>query len=96
MGKPRRLGREITDAELDRMLADGHTAITVTQFEAAIREMGYQHNTIMKWCERGWMPRAHKMANIWVIYPEALREPRWRFPKKGRPWPQNDETEEDG
>ena len=93
MARPRRLGREITDAEIDRMLADGHTAISVAKFLEAIREMGYRHNTIMKWCERGWMPYSHKVSNVWVIYPEALRKPRWRFPKKGRPWPQNDETE---
>ena len=98
MRGPKRLGREITDAELDRMLAGGHTAITVREFVEALDGRRYQQNTVVRWCERGWLEPAHKMANIWVIYPEALREPlrepRWRFPRRGRPWPQNDEQKE--
>lgn len=91
MVKPRRLGRPITDAEIDRMLAGDRKAITVAQFAGAL-DGRYRPGTVVRWCERGWIPRAHKLANIWVIYPEALREPRWRFPRRGRPWPQNDEA----
>ena len=94
MPRPRRLGRPITDAEIDRMLAGGRKVITVKQFVEALDGRRYQQNTVVRWCEKHWMPDAHKLANIWVLYPEKLREPRWRFPKKGRPWPQNDEPKE--
>ena len=93
MTGPKRLGREISDAELDRMLAGGRKAVTLAQFVAALDET-YHQNTVVGWCQRGWLPKVQRMANLWVVYPEALREPRWRFPKAGRPWPQNDEREE--